>query len=97
MVWSMLIFVGVDNLESDFGSKCDISPLEPLDFPFWNILSEIFKFSILDSDEAIIQQLNDNQGKFVKVEYVERYRSFYWWGDTHFFISKVEIIPSPYK
>jgi hypothetical protein len=49
-----------------------------------------FAFSVQDKDEAIIEQLKNLQGKDVKVEYVERYKAFFWWGDTPIFITKVE-------
>jgi len=49
-----------------------------------------FNFSVQDKDQAIIEQLKDLQGKDVKVEYIERYKAFFWWGDTPIFITKVE-------
>jgi uncharacterized protein YwgA len=58
--------------------------------------AQIFHFSVEDGDDAIIQQLKDLQGKYVKVEYVERYRTFSWWGDTRYFIKKVEKERSPH-
>lgn len=55
-----------------------------------------FKFSVLDNDKAVIDSLKEFQGKFVKVEYVERYKTFFWWGETRFFIVKAEKENSPY-
>lgn len=49
-----------------------------------------FTFSVQDKDEVIIEQLKDLQGKDVKVEYIERYKAFFWWGETPIFITKVE-------
>ena len=49
-----------------------------------------FNFSVQDKDQAIIEQLKDLQGKDVKVEYIKRYKAFFWWGDTPIFITKVE-------
>jgi len=49
-----------------------------------------FTFSVQDKDEVIIEQLKDLQGKDVKVEYIERYKAFFWWGETPIFIKKVE-------
>lgn len=49
-----------------------------------------FTFSVQDKDQAIIEELKDLQGKDVKVEYIERYKAFFWWGDTPIFITKVE-------
>jgi hypothetical protein len=47
--------------------------------------AQIFRFSILDSDQKIIDQMKDLQGEYVKVTYVERYKTFPWWGDTIFY------------
>ncbi|VXB59127.1 6-phosphogluconate dehydrogenase [Flavobacterium sp. 9AF] len=58
--------------------------------------AQIFKFSVLDNDKPIIDSLKSLQGKFVKVEYVERLRTFFWWGDTRYFVTKVEKETSPY-
>jgi hypothetical protein len=58
--------------------------------------SQIFKFSVMDNEPEVIRQLKDNQGKFVKVEYIERYGTFYWWGDTNYYITKVSPEKSPY-
>lgn len=52
--------------------------------------AQIFQFSVEGGKSEIIQQLKDLQGKYVKVEYIERYRTFFWWGDTRYYITKVE-------
>lgn len=54
-----------------------------------------FTFSVQDKDQTIIEQLKDLQGKDVKVEYIERYKAFFWWGETRIFITKVEKDNSP--
>jgi hypothetical protein len=59
--------------------------------------AQIFKFSVLDKDEKVIEQLKGFQGKYVKVTYVERYRTFPWWGDTNYFITEVQQDQSPFK
>ncbi|WP_394774769.1 6-phosphogluconate dehydrogenase [Flavobacterium sp.] len=59
--------------------------------------SQIFSFSVLDSDKKVIEQLNELQGQYVKLTYVERYRTFSWWGDSHFFITAVQKENSPFK
>ena len=59
--------------------------------------AQIFKFSILDSDEKIIEQMKEMQGEYVKVNYIERYRTFPWWGDTQYYITDVEKEDSPFK
>ena len=58
--------------------------------------AQVFQFSVMDNHQAVIDSLKKFQGNFVKVEYVERYKTFFWWGDTHYFITKVEKESSPY-
>lgn len=58
--------------------------------------AQIFKFSVEDSQEQIINQLKEYQGNYVKLEYEERYRTFFWWGDTNYFITKVTLEKSPH-
>lgn len=59
--------------------------------------TQIFKFSVLDEDAVVIQQLRDLQGHYVKVTYIERYKTFPWWGDTKHFIIKVKKEKPPYS
>ena len=58
--------------------------------------AQIFQFSVLDSDKEVIDSLQNLQGSFVKVTYVERLRTFFWWGDSRYFIVKAEKENSPY-
>ena len=51
--------------------------------------SQKFEFSVLDNQPDVIEQLKNNQGKFVSLEYVERYGTFSWWGDSNYYITKV--------
>jgi hypothetical protein len=48
-----------------------------------------FAFSVLDNQIEVIEKLKNNQGKFVRIEYIERYGTFYWWGDSNYYITKV--------
>jgi hypothetical protein len=57
--------------------------------------NKIFAFSVLDSDQKVIEQLKELQGKYVKVTYIERYRTFPWWGDTNYFVTDVAQEQSP--
>ena len=57
---------------------------------------KLFTFSVLDSDKNVIAGLNSLQGQYVKVYYIERYRTFPWWGQSHFFAIKVEKAVSPF-
>jgi hypothetical protein len=59
--------------------------------------AQIFKFSIMDSEEKIITEMKELQGEYVKVTYIERYRTFPWWGDTKYYITEVEKEDSPFK
>ena len=58
--------------------------------------AQIFGFSILDKDIEIIKKLNEYQGRYVKLDYVERYASFIFWGDTKYFITNVVEYSSPH-
>lgn len=59
--------------------------------------AQIFAFSILDKDKKVIADLKDLQGQYVKVTYIERYRTFSWWGDTKYFVTNVEKEQSPFN
>jgi hypothetical protein len=50
---------------------------------FWS--TNIF-FSVLDKDQKVINDLTELEGQYVKLSYVERYKTFAWWGDTKYFI-----------
>ncbi|MFC4815560.1 MULTISPECIES: 6-phosphogluconate dehydrogenase [unclassified Flavobacterium] len=52
--------------------------------------TQVFKFSVMDKDADVIRQLRALQGHYVKATYIERYKTFPWWGDTKHFIIKVQ-------
>lgn len=58
--------------------------------------AQIFQFSVQDNQEAVIQKLKDYQGQYVKVTYMERYATFFWLGDTKYFITEVIKEESPH-
>ena len=58
--------------------------------------SQKFAFSVMDNQPEVIEQMKQNQGKFVKIEYIERYGTFSWWGETNYYITKVTPEKSPY-
>ena len=58
--------------------------------------AQIFQFSVLDKDKDVIKALQENEGKYVKLTYVERYATFIFWGDTKYFIQNVEEKNSPH-
>nr|WP_314839785.1 6-phosphogluconate dehydrogenase [uncultured Flavobacterium sp.] len=59
--------------------------------------AQIFTFSVLDSNNKVITDLQEFEGQYVQVNYVERYRTFPWWGDTRYFITDVKKVNSPFK
>ena len=52
--------------------------------------SQKFAFSVMDNEPEVIEHLKNNQGKFVRIEYIERYDTFLWWGDSNYYIIKVQ-------
>lgn len=58
--------------------------------------AQIFKFSVEDAQKEVIQKLIELQGKYVKVTYKERYATFFWLGDTKYFIIDVVEEASPH-
>ncbi len=59
--------------------------------------AQIFSFSVLDSNEKVIADLKALEGHYVKLTYVERYKTFPWWGDSNYFITEVKEENSPFK
>ena len=58
--------------------------------------AQIFKFSVESNKESIVNNLKELQGKYVKVTYIERFGSFFWLGDTKYFITDVVQENSPH-
>lgn len=58
--------------------------------------AQIFHFSVLDKEEEVIEALNTYQGQYVKVEYIERFGTFSFWGDTKYFITSITPEKSPH-
>ncbi len=52
--------------------------------------SQHFDFSVEDKNEKVLQDLKNLQGHYVKLTYMERYRTFPWLGETKYFVTKVE-------
>lgn len=57
--------------------------------------TQFFTFSVQNNDEKIIEDLKKYQGQYVKLEYKERIKTLPWWGDTHYFVVKVNPEQSP--
>jgi len=51
-----------------------------------------FNFSVQKSDKEVLDQLKEFQGKKVRVTYIERFGTFFWLGDTKYYVKKVELI-----
>lgn len=58
--------------------------------------AQIFSFSVLDKDQEVIDNMVEYQGEYVKLYYREHYATFPWWGDTKYFIYRVERDQSPH-
>ncbi len=58
--------------------------------------AQIFKFSVEDKQETVVQNLQKYQGRYVKLTYKERFDKLFWLGDTKYFIIKVEEENSPH-
>lgn len=58
--------------------------------------AQIFAFSVEDNQEEVIKNLQKFQGGYVKLTYKERFGTFFWLGDTKYFITKVEQEESPH-
>ena len=58
--------------------------------------AQIFEFSVLDKDNQVIEDLKKFQGEYVKLTYTERFGTFFWLGDTKYFITEVEQESSPH-
>jgi hypothetical protein len=49
-----------------------------------------FSFSVMDKDKQVITDLQEKEGQYVKLSYIERYKTFPWWGDTKYFVIAVK-------
>lgn len=58
--------------------------------------AQIFSFSVEDKNDALIKKLETLQGRYVKVNYKERYAKITWLGDTKYFITDVTEEESPH-
>lgn len=58
--------------------------------------AQIFQFSVLDRNKDVIKELQENEGNYVRLTYIERYTTFFFWGDTKYFITDVEEMQSPH-
>lgn len=52
--------------------------------------TQIFIFSVMDKDQKVIDELKNLEGQNVELNYIERYRTFPWWGESKYFVTGVE-------
>ncbi len=57
--------------------------------------TNVFSFSVEDKEQDLVEKLKEYQGQYIKVTYKERYATFFWLGDTKYFITEVEVEKSP--
>ncbi|HEA30643.1 MAG TPA: 6-phosphogluconate dehydrogenase [Leeuwenhoekiella sp.] len=58
--------------------------------------AQIFDFTVLDQEPEVIEKLQEYQGSYVKITYIERFTTFFFWGDTKYFITEVTQENSPH-
>ncbi len=58
--------------------------------------AQIFPFSVLDNEEEVIKKMQEYQGNYVKLTYVERFDTFFFWGDSKYFVTDVSKENSPH-
>ena len=51
-----------------------------------------FNFSVQKSDKEVLEKLKEFQGKRVKLTYIERFGTFFWLGDTKYYVKEVEML-----
>lgn len=54
------------------------------------LVGNIWNFSVWDND--VYHQLQQYEGKQVKLHYYQKYKAMPWQGDTNYFIEKVEVV-----
>ncbi|MFT4849128.1 MAG: hypothetical protein ACI83B_001666 [Sediminicola sp.] len=58
--------------------------------------AQIFTFSVLDQEQEVIDKMKEYQGQYVKLSYVERFSTFFFWGDSKYFITGIVTEDSPH-
>ncbi len=58
--------------------------------------AQIFQFTVLSGNDNIVEKLKEYQGQYVKLTYEERYDTFFFWGDTKYFVTGVDLEQSPH-
>ncbi len=55
-----------------------------------SVVNYLWEFSVREYNTAVIDSLNNYEGKVIKLHYREVIHSFPWQGDTDYFIERVE-------
>ncbi|OUS18428.1 6-phosphogluconate dehydrogenase [Nonlabens dokdonensis] len=58
--------------------------------------AQIFSFSVMNNQPEVIEALKEYQGEYVKLKYEEKFGTFFFWGDTKYFITEVTPEKSPH-
>lgn len=58
--------------------------------------AQIFKFSVMDQEQEVIEKMKKHQGQYVKLSYVERFSTFFFWGDSKCFVTEIVPEKSPH-
>ena len=58
--------------------------------------AQIFKFSVMDQEQEVIKKMKKHQGQYVKLSYVERFSTFFFWGDSKYFVTEIVPEKSPH-
>ena len=58
--------------------------------------AQIFSFSVEEGETEVINKLDQYQGKYVKLTYVERFGTFAWLGESKYYIREVSLENSPH-
>ena len=53
----------------------------------------VWAFSV--KDKSVYQKMDQFEGRAVALDYKETFRTFFWWGETRYFITDVKPIPNP--
>ena len=51
-----------------------------------------FNFSVQKGDKEVLEKLIEYQGERVKLTYIERFGTFFWLGDTKYYVKEVELL-----
>ncbi len=59
-------------------------------------IAESFDFSVESKESEVIQELEKValSGERVNLHFIKRYKTFFWRGDTRYFVTKVERLPN---